>query len=333
MHERPVVRVRDLPAARRWLDSSASQTGGQDGAGGQAWIGRAAASDAEQIGSALSVTPWQAAARRWLLAVAPIAPVHLLAGIGGALVDAAAVNEAEAVLRRGAEAGDVPSARDLGRLLLFSGKEEEAGHWLRQVFETDPDAARAVLTDLRARGALEIADRWAREAAERGDGRAAIDLAWSAARKGDTEETARWLAWADDLGHPGTDQERRDITELLAAEQGPGPRSHRLGVLALEAGDREQAHQHFLAAARAGLARSMAALAELQRTPDARDRWQVLAAAHGDAGSALRTGLQELDRGRPEEALHWFRLAQELGEPAAAAAISRLAVARPDGPR
>lgn len=212
------------------------------------WRDHAAAVDAVRIGAALTGHPRQPEARIWLLAAAQVAPPRMLAAIGGSLVDAAAVTEAEEALRRGAEAGDADACLQLGRLLLVDGREEEAGRWLRAAMEADPQKAHVLVGDLRHRGAGRVADRWAAVAAEIGDAWSAVNLAWSASRRV-TARPERWLELAGQLGYEGLPMERLGMAMergdeaairrwlAVAAEEGHPAAQFGLGMAKLNDGD------------------------------------------------------------------------------------------------
>jgi TPR repeat protein len=133
----------------------------------------------------------------------------------------------------------------------------------------------------------------------------------------------------------GLAQETRGLLDAArhayrrAAADGDGRAAHKLGMLSDAAGDEEDARQWFLEGARAGEASSMFNLAGMQATPERGARWMVLAAAHQHPAAALHVGYQEVELGRPAEAVRWLRHADELGEPRAAQVLAALLAQAP----
>lgn len=329
--------VKDLVVARRWLDRCTADSGlGNDSAPASV------AGDALTVGIALTRQFRQSEARAWLRAAADFAPAHLLADIGGMLVDAADVTGAEAILRRSAEAGDPDGALHYGRLLLFDGRDEEAEPWLRQALEANPLAAQAVVSDLRHRGAHTEADRVATWAAEAGDGWAAADLALSAAGRGDRAEAERWVDWAEQMDHPGVARYRAALAELggddeaalrwlsTAAVDADVVAAAGLGIRLLERDDEAAALPHLEAAAEGGHVTSMfllAALAGQRGMPSECARWAATGAAH-DSDEAHGFAEELLAGGHHEPAETVLRACVAYGRQASRTKLGELLLRR-----
>ncbi|MGW7414898.1 hypothetical protein [Streptomyces sp. NPDC054863] len=232
---------------------------------------------------------------------------------------------AEILLRACAEEGHALGMRELARTLVIRAGREEApgqvgnndgqmsGPGQKSNSGQEESPRQPAGAAQKARATREEALLWLRRAV-----RAVPELPEARLMLGEVESL---------LGRK--DAARSEYHE--AARQGDGRAAHKLGLLAHESGDTAAARRWFVQGARAGEASSMFNLRLLtdrespeEEFPGPGYPWMVLAAAHGHARAALRTGEMEYYLGRPAEAVRWFVLAESLGSPEAASALSAL---------
>jgi TPR repeat protein len=215
----------------------------------------------------------------------------------------------------------------LGRLLLFSGRADEAEPWLDAAIIV-PGLARTLISDLYLRGGTELASKWLQKVAEAGDADAALDLAAQAIKSGDHGAAERWVGWARKLGYPepemalvvgayeSGDEGAASFWLARAAAAGQPLAAAIYGLGLASQGRSQEARPLFEQVARADIekvadgdpelmymmAYAIMKLGDRQATIRAFE----LAARHGSADAALMAGRYLLIDGRPLDALPWL---------------------------
>jgi TPR repeat protein len=324
----------DIIALRRWKDrrSRAAQEAAADaGPGTQSQPGPAQPGQrdsARRVAEAIAIGSAGRGSVEWLRAAAESGNTEAMVRLGGELVNVPGrFAEAEGWLRRAAETGDPQGKLHLGRLLLFDGRAGEAEPWLDAAM-TVPGMARTLISDLRLRGATELAHRWLEKVAEAGDADAALDLAVEAIKSDDHATAERWAEWARKLGHAGAEMtlalaacERRDdnamsfwLARAAAAGQPLAAAMHGLDLASQ--GRSQEARALLEQVAKADIEKAAGGDPELMylmawaifRHGDRRAALGAfqLAARHGSAEAALMAGRLLLIDDRPADALSWL---------------------------
>ncbi|HJD80215.1 tetratricopeptide repeat protein [Kitasatospora aureofaciens] len=231
-------------------------------------------------------------------------------------------------LRGRAEAGDVEAMADLGRMLEYQGKVEEAMRWHQQAAVAgDVDSAAWLADRLLKNGQITTGLDYLRLAARGGHLSATFNLgAILLSQDENSEEGARWMLRAAEAGHQkaidhlGIDMAqvraaREEVARDVAkAEQGDAEAAHRAAAVLLDLGEAEQAEHLLELAANGGIADAA---------------WELALRVHdrGDTPRAVELLEQAGRNGRPGGAkLAGIWLYTE-GEPAAAVPLLRRAVA------
>ncbi len=332
----------DLVVARRWLARARTEPADGEPEG----IECERAETALTVGVHLTQQGRRDEALPWLRAAAYTGHAEAVVWYGGALVDRPGeFRAAEYWLRRAANADSELGRVQLGRLLLFDGRQEESDAVLARAFAADPSLADQFVIDLLDRRADDVAADTMRRLADVGVVRAMVLLAMLEQRRGRDAEVQRWLERAHELHEDEATlilalraEQRGDVAEqrrLLeqAAEGGHVGALVKLGHDRYEAGDRAGARAYFERAAAEGDTSALTALLALMGVErDGKQARPLLAslAERGELTTVRKSAGAFAANQDFDVAEYGYTLAADQGDKEAAVALGRLLLRRGD---